>query len=289
MGRKLVLTGTTLTNLTAPKLATVDPIESSGSLFLLDPTHLSEQWPAGVPANTTTLPNLFWKNAATLVGGGATKASLAAYVRNVFTTITTAVKERTTKGGLHVIHPTATAAANESLTLAIPDNVKEYIRANPTHTYYLSQWTDVTRASTQTGNNIMACISSNSKFVAAFAQKTNFPSIVDGARAPLGTGVAGKSFRSVGAVPDTGFGTDADTETATNPTNSSVFIVGSRATGTAGQHSAIFYRAYLEDLTVSGRTYAQVDAIDYAMFTKEVLTLGGRYYGDTFTAVSTVA
>lgn len=52
--------------------------------------------------------------------------------------------------------------------------------------------------------------------------------------------------------------------------------------------SSIFYRAYIEDLTVSGRTYAEVDAIDYALYTKEVLTPGGRYYGDTYTDPATI-
>lgn len=47
-------------------------------------------------------------------------------------------------------------------------------------------------------------------------------------------------------------------------------------------------RAYVEDLTVSGRTYAEVDAIDHALYTKEVLTPGSRYYGDTFTDPATI-
>ena len=55
-----------------------------------------------------------------------------------------------------------------------------------------------------------------------------------------------------------------------------------------GKPSRAVYRMYIEDLTVSGRTYAQVDAIDYAQFTKDVLTVGGRYYGDTYTDPTTL-
>jgi hypothetical protein len=40
--------------------------------------------------------------------------------------------------------------------------------------------------------------------------------------------------------------------------------------------------------TVSGRTYEQVAAIDQALYTKEVLTAGGRYYGDTYTNPTTI-
>lgn len=59
---------------------------------------------------------------------------------------------------------------------------------------------------------------------------------------------------------------------------------GTTGTGAKGNHgSYIFYRSYLEDLTVSGRTFQQVSAIDSAMYNREVLSAGGRYYGDTFT------
>lgn len=53
--------------------------------------------------------------------------------------------------------------------------------------------------------------------------------------------------------------------------------------------SHVIYRMYLEDLTVSGRTHAQVEALDHALYTKEVLTEGGRYYGDTYTSPATLA
>ena len=84
---------------------------------------------------------------------------------------------------------------------------------------------------------------------------------------------------------------------------SSALVTGVSTTGTTG--SAVIdptsgsgskdkaaswklYRFYLEDLTVSGRTYAEVDAMDNALYTQEVLTPGGRYYGDTQTSVSTI-
>jgi len=54
-----------------------------------------------------------------------------------------------------------------------------------------------------------------------------------------------------------------------------------------GYFSWIFYRAYMEDLTVSGRTYAQVDAEDLALFTEQ-FAVGGRYHNDTFTNPTTI-
>lgn len=52
--------------------------------------------------------------------------------------------------------------------------------------------------------------------------------------------------------------------------------------------SHIIYRFYMEDLTVSGRSYEAVDALSWAEYQKHVLTPGGRYYGDTFTDPATI-
>ena len=49
--------------------------------------------------------------------------------------------------------------------------------------------------------------------------------------------------------------------------------------------SMVFYRGYCEDLTVSGRTYAQVAAIDLALF-NTAFASGGKFNGDTNTAPS---
>ncbi|MCF6764112.1 hypothetical protein, partial [Pseudomonas fragi] len=52
--------------------------------------------------------------------------------------------------------------------------------------------------------------------------------------------------------------------------------------------SRIIYRAYGEDLTVSGRNYAEVEALDYALFL-EAFAPGGKFYGDTFTSPSALS
>lgn len=51
--------------------------------------------------------------------------------------------------------------------------------------------------------------------------------------------------------------------------------------------SFVFYRTYLEDLTLSGRTYAQVSAADLALY-NAAFGAGGRYAGDTFTDPATL-
>lgn len=52
--------------------------------------------------------------------------------------------------------------------------------------------------------------------------------------------------------------------------------------------SFVLYRMYAEDLTVSGRTKADVLAIDQALYTQHVKTSGGDFYGDTFTDPTTI-
>lgn len=52
--------------------------------------------------------------------------------------------------------------------------------------------------------------------------------------------------------------------------------------------SWILYRAYLEDLTESGRTYAEVDAIDTAEYVK-AFNPDGRYHDDLWTPPATLA
>lgn len=49
----------------------------------------------------------------------------------------------------------------------------------------------------------------------------------------------------------------------------------------------MIYRVYIEDLTVSGRTYAQVDSIDFALW-QAAFAAGGKFYGDTYTDPSTL-
>jgi len=52
----------------------------------------------------------------------------------------------------------------------------------------------------------------------------------------------------------------------------------------------VLYRLYIEDLTVSGRSYADVDALDLLGYQQQVLSPEGRYSADTIlTNPATVA
>lgn len=58
-------------------------------------------------------------------------------------------------------------------------------------------------------------------------------------------------------------------------------VVPSSSSPVSRMPSHVVYRYYLEDLTISGRTYAQVDAIDQRLYAAKISTPGGAYFGDT--------
>lgn len=51
--------------------------------------------------------------------------------------------------------------------------------------------------------------------------------------------------------------------------------------------SYVLYRVYIEDLSLSGRTYEQVKSIDDAEHAK-AFGIGGRFHGDTWSNPATL-
>jgi hypothetical protein len=280
----------------APIVPSVDPIESAGSLYLYEPAHPVEAWAAGAPTHGSTVPNVVGSFAADLLGvaesavdGAVTMAGMSGTQGKV---------ERTAKGGLHAIysqtHATNIATANSCyFLLAAPAAIQSYIVANYDNVMYLSLWFNVTRLSPtgKAGNAIHQLVNASGSSVnykTYSAQSGTQPASASKREAPYLSGSAstGTKFLNVGVTGHTG--------TAPGTVNVWPFVVGNvgsmnaNTTAKEAAPSVVLYRAYLEDLTVSGRTYADVDAIDHALYTREVLTPGGRYYGDTYTDPATI-
>jgi hypothetical protein len=285
MGKKIVLTGTTLTDLDAPKLATVDLIEhEDGSIFLLDWTHpLATASIASAPTDGLAAENLVATFANAIVGGTAS----AAFTRGAGYNGTKGVLERSTKGGVHgFVSPTA-ADNTVFQRLYVGTAIQQYIIDHPTDVFFLSVWGRITKATTAvtsstpgiravimsatspSSNNLMLLSNTNGSRVATAVG----PSISNGADGTW-SGTIPASASNVRAALVT-----MPPEPAWNFSNDMI-----RAQG-----GFIHYRSYMENLTASGRSYATVDAIDYALFQKEVVNVGGRYYGDTFTDPTTLA
>lgn len=102
----------------------------------------------------------------------------------------------------------------------------------------------------------------------------------DGTNASVTGAQAGGGVGFGSPVPWNGIGvTGIATQTGVFSASASTQLSDTARDGLA---SFVFYRTYLEDLTASGRTYAEVDAIEFAEYQK-AFGAGGRYADDTFT------
>lgn len=196
------------------------------------------------------------------------------------------VTERSSKGGIHAIISQTNNTVNSIGFVAKGKTaVHNWLMGNADHSYYMSVWDRVTRVATSGGPP--------QYYAGSPAFNGLFLSNYDGAGASLvttslgtfldpnsGFNVTGNRFHAMAESAHAG------TITAWEAVVALVGLYGAYgAAGTYGNKSAsrITYRAYIEDLTISGRTYAQVQAADYAAYLAAFAT-GGRYNGDTYTA-----
>ncbi|AOH83624.1 hypothetical protein AWL63_06205 [Sphingomonas panacis] len=280
-----------------------DAILSSGSLALVDFAHSANPL-VGTPAagvSAASIPNIAWKEAAALAGAG-TQADWA-FNSRVSLTAADGFIERSGKGGVHVcMSQVGGTGTGKGVTIerivAAGSPLLQYLAANLTHKFYFSRWERITRvALTGALEPCEAAIYANSSGspYSTGLLNLNRTGIVN---AGLGSKsspdlpqATGNSFRSGGFNGWTAAGQPNSTGAA--DIIAALMTVGQQPTAYNGasmankSRSTILYRAYLEDLTASGRAYADVEALDFALF-GQAFAAGGRYAGDTFTPVSTL-
>lgn len=273
-------------------IAEVDSLLTNGSLALLDPAHSHSPFTAALPAAgaSVAVPNIAWEKAAAVLGSG-TDATLAGSlsVGTAFTPANLCKLERSGKSGIHAISPRpGTYMAQRHAIITLPAALLTYLANNTAHAYYFSMWANLTRVTSATGfvphSSWSDSTASGLWFMGSRAGggETNYPvANRTGNRAGPQSATTGPFLQNmavsgmVGAAP----------VAARNYLWCIGDGYGSSAPGVSS--SQVFYRAYLEDLTVSGRSYATVDALDLAAYTAAIGT-GGRYNADTYTAPSTV-
>jgi len=286
-GQKIVLSGVNFTDATLPVVEN-DPILSSGSLFLMDFSH-SLGLVSGVPANGTSIPNIAAAKAASLTG---VSESLLQGSFSISATGTDAIIERTPKLGLHVIYSQVNDTSGHYVVGKLPSALCDYIAANKTHSFYVSLWERITRVSTSANNTPKGgLIAGNTSAVVAAWRGDNqpFPQVNQYAKV---TGAGAIAVQSAGSQK-VAMASNVPVGTITSAllqANATLFSVGMYAAwisqGLHQQKSSIIYRTYIEDLTVSGRTPAQVEAIETALF-NGFFGSGGKWAGDTFTDPAT--
>lgn len=270
-----------------------------GALFLTDLTHPVAPWPDGVPASGSTVPNVAATQASALLGVAASAvAGTIDYQGITGTASSKGLVERTVKGGLHgLITQAGTPTAGDGMRVRYPAAVLDFLAGNVEDDIYVSLWGYITRygdSNISWGALSLNTAPSTAALLYAFGNDGNtYPTTstrLGFRRAPAGTwkkaaGLAPQPFISNIAVA-------RETGTVNTGRFGKAFAVGAHgspnepfggSSAAGNQASGVVYRAYMEDLTVSGRSYADVDALDLALFNKEVLTAGGRYYADTYT------
>lgn len=269
-----------------------EPLLTAGSLVLNDPTHPWGPWPTAAYASSSAVPNHAWQQAAAVVGSGDATA-LASSV-TIEGGATNRLMEKTGKGALHVgWKPTATIGA-QRVRMSPAALIASWIAAHANdHQFYACLSMRVTKnAGTSPRNSFGGATKNDSQSLWTFDTTGDLPPAGKTQRLfanRVGTandGVEGVVFRSiaVSGIYST-FGTWGGTfDTVAQ------FASGRNSGWTAGSQvspSSAVYFAYLEDLTVSGRTPATVDALAAARH-NALFAAGGRYAGDTWTDPATI-
>jgi len=285
-GVKIVVP-TVFTDPTLPKLRDDAVFPDAGGVMLLDTNHPLRPMGSSV-APGAVVPNLLKTMLKGLQAGAADADYDGALVDNASLISAGRGKfEKSNLGGIHMIFSQANTTTNSWGKVRLPAAAMAYMAANTGHEFYSSLWLRVTRASTSAGLQKHSDHGVGQFWTvnAGNAQDTVYPTNItrknwraDGA---VGTSASGSGARSaLGGLFQAIDRTPIDTpvESAGVPSNA-VFIGGNFGGGKSP--SAVFYRAYIEDLTVSGRSWATVNALDFAEYTRQVLTSGGRSFGDT--------
>lgn len=263
-----------------------DPMLNAGSLALFEPMHPIEQWGPGVPGAGASIPNLASKFATPLLGSTID----GTFINGGFTDATSGKIERTGKGGVHGIVSQAKDSGPHASTsggITLPLALWDYVANNPDHDYYTSFWAHTTRGAVSGKYPVMAIFSEGSTL-------TNYLYVLQNSNRPSSTSDAGSFLGGRGSMVEPGpilrnVGVSQVTGTMSTgaSTKAREFGWGRYRGSTSGHFSWIFYRFYMEDLTVSGRTYAQADAADLTL-KGEAFGAGGRYANDTFTDPATI-
>lgn len=274
-----------------------DPIlPDEGALYLFDFAHgLNDRsaakidTSAGVPATGAAVPNLAWEQAATMVGSG-TETTLTGQLSYGGITTAGSTKgkiEFTPKGGLHVIQSQSIAFGSDdgaALILASGPHKDWLTTHRNDHQWFFEIWTKTTRLATHTGI-VKAEVGGGS--TGGTVLLYNMSRISSGGLGNPRLGQRNSTATTTVQRANVAGGVTAITNayqiiapwlTATR--GGYTFNDANLATYNTKWASEVLYLAYAEDLTVSGRTYAEADAAGAASF---ALAFGstGRFYGDT--------
>ncbi|UIW10306.1 hypothetical protein [Flyfo siphovirus Tbat2_3] len=283
-----------ITDVNAPMIKVYDKILTRGSLALFDTANPMGGWGSGVPADGASIENLALDFIKPLISVSSEAAYHGIISHGAGLTTAKARFERTACGGLHgIVSQSQSINAGEGFALSIPAGAKRYIVENPNNSYFISVWKRQTRS-------IRGLTDGERK--PAFMSIASYPGVDSNYLAVFsknGLNMANRiGYRGTGADSDlvvnwqgvfncAGTGLMGTPPELTGDVNGYATAFARPLNGNStitGHPSFVFYRFYMEDLTVSGRTYAEVDALDQEMFSEAFDGITGRYRGDTFSS-----
>lgn len=288
-----------------PKVDLLHPLlpENGGAMYLIEPgAPGSLGWAAGVPSHAAKIKNIAEAQALATIPG-----SVAAGVQPYFwrgsmqdgAGVVRGAVERTSKGGLHtIVRPGDEYATTDlsnvatSIDFAVGANtIQSWINLHKMdHSWFFTEWFIPTRIPTGGYSEMYDLIGMMASTTAPSGNYIMTPKISGIAGSNLGLASSGELVQGTPRfVAGASSSMKGDSTKTVNELRA--FLTGARggmnsykgggsSYGLRG--SRAFYLAYLEDLTVSGRTFAQVQAINAAAFAAAFGT-GGRYANDTYT------
>lgn len=231
---------------------------NSGSLILLEPARESM---VGIP---TQLYNFATETSSDLVAEDMSFIQ----IHNTIEDVAGGYVERTDKGGIHGIYPqglTSAPSQRACFSARLPQQLENYIKENDDHAYYMSLIARVTKDTTSEIHAPLAGIfypaSANAGVQAnAIYQLSTTKEIAAGTTgANLIGRTASQYHNNTMFIADTAQSSLSLIDSSTLDTSRrDLFTIGSASQNLyKGFPSWIFYSLYIEDLTVSGQTYAQ--------------------------------
>lgn len=273
--------------LTDGSLMLLDAYHSQGRVFLGEQTYSS--FGPAVPDDGFALQNIAWEEAIAAIGSGDEGSTQPLVARTDGTGMTL---ERTPKKGLHgLISQSGNLAAGVGMEINMRSPMRTYMRTNAAHKYYFSVWKRLTRPA----NLVVTTRPATAVVQATTAATSNYLMMFDqGFSLPNGAARLGviedpgvnddtqPTFQAIGVNGWTGTPPAADGDMRLN-----LMLWGAKGAygslaGTDGPPSWILYRYYIEDMTVSGRSFDDIADLDHKLY-EQAFAAGGKYNGDSWT------
>lgn len=275
MGNINIINGASFPN-TIPKIPLIDGMEAPGSLLLVEPGHSAKKW-SGIPITKSTVPNLLRANANKVTAVNTDEPVLTWSSLN---DSTKSVIRRTSKGGVYIMNkPTATVYTDSMFTVSIPNEIADYVMRNFANRLFVSVWIRTVEPRTATIAKDAVSVMNLQAETVFGPQLNNVNYRYSSLYRPIGFAEAVGNYRLNAEFND--LRTFAP---KTAPFfKQTAFQAGNTMSGSVSNPgntgSYVFYRTYMEDLTVSNRSYAEADAMDSALYS-QAFGIGGRYYND---------